>query len=350
MRDELPHVVGAVRGDRRAGDGLPGRSVPDEHAAAARTGEDPCPVERERDAQEVDGLGERLARPRSTWRCRRSGRRRSAAVARRVPSAENATDHSAPPDRPRPRPAGSLWSRSHRQAPPSPTATSQRPLGSIAASSTPPTLLVSVSVASPDVGVPEPDRAVARAGDDRRSVGRHEGREHVADRNRFEVGTMSDAASATRALTIACCASARDRLEAGRTLGGEEQRELRARRRERLGLRRERAYEPVLGLGFLVLRLPQRDERHDRRRRGSRGEQRQRREREPAHPPATPSASAAARSSASRAARLASRNAAGSSGSPTSERSRHSSAVASGAPRYSRSGSRACGPTPRRPA
>ena len=61
MRDDFPHVVGSVRGDRRAGDGLPCRSVPDEHAAAARSGEDPCPVERERDAQEVDGLGERLA-------------------------------------------------------------------------------------------------------------------------------------------------------------------------------------------------------------------------------------------------------------------------------------------------
>ena len=68
--------------------------------------------------------------------------------------------------------------------------------------------------------------------------------------------------SATRALAIACCASAVIGVDARGALGGEQQRELRLRRRERRGLRTERATEAILGLGFLVLRLTQREERH----------------------------------------------------------------------------------------
>ena len=88
-------------------------------------------------------------------------------------------------------------------------------------------------------------------------------------------------------------------------------------RRERLGLRRERAAETILGLGLLVLRAPQRDEGDDARDDRRDREERQRAERDPPHPPATLLGRARApRSSASRAATLASRNASATLGEP----------------------------------
>ena len=92
--------------------------------------------------------------------------------------------------------------------------------------------------------------------------------------------------SATRAFDDRLLRLRRDRLHARGALGGEQQREPRLRRRERRGLRAQRAAQAVLGLGFLVLRLTQREERHHARGQGRDRKQRERAEREAADAPA----------------------------------------------------------------
>ena len=155
-------------------------------------------------------------------------------------------------------------SRSQRHTPRAPTATSQRPLGSIAASSMPPSGPTGWRSARPVAASQSrtvPSRAPVTIVD---PSGVDEHGQHVADR--YRLGPRDDglSESATRAFAIACCASAVIGSTRAALSAASSSASSRLRRRERRGLRAERATEAILGFGLLVLRMTQREERHRR--------------------------------------------------------------------------------------